>query len=236
MVEMNLISERNKPRSVRTGLARLMGLGKPRKRDRPPKGGTTAQASRANPLFSLGGDLSRLISHASSGSKLAAEGRIEEGMQAGLNRWFTTNLRGRKGQQGFTLIELLVVVTILGILAGIVTLSLVGLTTNANVQACRQEYNTVQTAIDALMADNNVTTVTAQAAPTNDMTRSITGSGGYALFINLSSPPSGSKQTRNYTRNGTTQFYYTWDGFGKINGISKSSSATDKLDGCTPKV
>ena len=56
-----------------------------------------------------------------------------------LYRYFARNMRGKKGQSGFTLIELLVVVTILGVLAAIVTLSLVGLTTNAQAKACEQE-------------------------------------------------------------------------------------------------
>ena len=144
-------------------------------------------------------------------------------MRTGLYGWFNANLRGRKGQQGFTLIELLVVVTILGILAAIVTLSLVGITSNANANACRQEYNTVQTAIDALMADNNVDTVQA-LGPTNDMTQTIaTDPAGnkFALFVTLGGV--GVTQTRNYTRTGTTQYYYTWDGHGKITGISDSS-------------
>lgn len=150
----------------------------------------------------------------------------------GLYGWFDKNLRGKKGQRGFTLIELLVVVTILGILAAIVTLSLVGLTTNANVNACRQEYNTVQTAMDAMMADQNVDSVTAQTTPTNNMTTPIT-TNGTALFVTLGAP--GVTQTRNYTRNGTTQFYYTWDGFGKINGIYTTNSTSATLNGCTPK-
>lgn len=151
----------------------------------------------------------------------------------GLYGWLRKNLTGRKGQQGFTLIELLVVVTILGILAGIVTLSLVGLTTNANVQACNSEYKTVQTALDAFMADNNLDTVTS-VGPTNNMAQQIGPSlSAYALFVNLSNPPSGVTQAHNYTRNGTTQFYYTWDAHGKITLITKSSSTTDLLSGCS---
>lgn len=150
----------------------------------------------------------------------------------GLYGWMNKNLRGRKGQQGFTLIELLVVVTILGILAGIVTLSLVGLTTNANVQACNSEYKTVQTALDAFMADNNLDSVTS-AGPTNNMAQQIgPNDSAYALFVNLSAPPAGVTQNHNYTRNGTTQFYYTWDGHGKITLITKSPSTTDLLSGC----
>lgn len=148
--------------------------------------------------------------------------------------WFRRNLKGRKGQQGFTLIELLVVVTILGILAGIVTLSLVGLTTNANVQSCRSEYKTVQAALDAFMADNQVDQIN-PAGPTNDMTVGllpVVGGGplpvsttpGYKALFNGS--PSAANQSFNYTRNGLTQFKYTWDPNGRIIAIQGPSGCT----------
>lgn len=153
----------------------------------------------------------------------------------GIYGWFNKNLRGRQGQKGFTLIELLVVVTILGILAGIVTLSLVGLTTHASVQSCNQEYKTVQAALDSYMANNNLATLPvnahtdtngAQAAFTNDMT----GTTGSVQLYNAA-PTSTSP---NYTRNGTTQFFYTWDQFGRITGIGSSSGGAT-VTGCTPK-
>jgi prepilin-type N-terminal cleavage/methylation domain-containing protein len=134
--------------------------------------------------------------------------------------WFNKNLRGRKGQQGFTLIELLVVVTILGILAAIVTLSLVGLTTNANAQSCQAEYKTVQAALDAYMANNNLDTI-ANATDTNNMTNPV------VLYTN-----SPSSTTPNYTRNGTTQFFYTWDTHGKITNIYKDGSGGAPPGGC----
>jgi prepilin-type N-terminal cleavage/methylation domain-containing protein len=134
--------------------------------------------------------------------------------------WSIKNLRGKKGQHGFTLIELLVVVTILGILAGIVTLSLVGLTTRANVQACNTEYKTVQAALDAYMANqskvNGTATIPAQAVFTNDMSGGAIGSKTGTVPLYNTTP---SDTTPNYTRNGTTQFYYTWDQFGRILGI-----------------
>jgi prepilin-type N-terminal cleavage/methylation domain-containing protein len=150
----------------------------------------------------------------------------------GLYGWFNKNLRGRKGQAGFTLIELLVVVTILGVLAAIVTLSLVGLTTNASVQSCNAEYKTVQAALDAYMANNNLSALPAdQTAFTNDMT----GAGAAAplngtvkLFV---AAPSATNP--NYTRNGATQFYYTWDKSGKITAIGNSSGTA--ISGCAPK-
>jgi prepilin-type N-terminal cleavage/methylation domain-containing protein len=166
-------------------------------------------------------------------------------MKSGLYGWLNKNMthtKGRKGQQGFTLIELLVVVTILGVLAAIVTLSLVGLTTNASVQSCNSEYKTVQAAIDAAMASNNLGTITATSTTTatNDM-KFVLGtspawvvpvtnpSGNITLFNDNPGP-----KTPNYTRNGRTQFYYTWDANGKILSISKTATATDTLSGCAP--
>jgi prepilin-type N-terminal cleavage/methylation domain-containing protein len=158
----------------------------------------------------------------------------------GLYGWFSKNLRGRNGQKGFTLIELLVVVTILGILAAIVTLSLVGLTTHANVQACNQEHKTVQAALDSYMANNNlqilpVNTRTdvngAQVAFTNDMTNGAQGSktGSVPLYNAIPSDTS-----PNYTRNGTTQYFYTWDQFGRITAIGSTSGGA-AINGCVPK-
>ena len=141
----------------------------------------------------------------------------------GFNRWFKENLRGKKGQRGFTLIELLVVVTILGVLAGIVTLSLVGLTTNSSVQACNSEYKTVQAALDAFMAANNVDTINS-AGPTKNMGTTLmtappvppaTTGTPLALYN-----PNPGPTNPNFTRNGTTQFSYTWDAHGKITNIA----------------
>ena len=143
-----------------------------------------------------------------------------------LYRWFNNNLRGRKGQQGFTLIELLVVVTILGILAAIVTLSLVGLTTHANVEACNAEYKTVQSALDAYIADQNtltggVATVAEPAGVTNDMRTPVPLYNGTP-----------SDTAPNFTRNAKTQFYYHWNKYGQIDTIADSSGAA--ISGCKP--
>ena len=153
----------------------------------------------------------------------------------GLYGWFNKNLRGRKGQAGFTLIELLVVVTILGVLAAIVTLSLVGLTTNASVQSCNAEYKTVQAALDAYMANNNLSALTvSQGAFTNDMTGASAAAplnGTVKLYV---AAPSGTNP--NYTRNGTTQFFYTWDTSGKITSIATDKNGTQMPNNaCAPK-
>jgi prepilin-type N-terminal cleavage/methylation domain-containing protein len=155
-------------------------------------------------------------------------------VMAGLYGWLNKNLRGRKGQQGFTLIELLVVVTILGILAAIVTLSLVGLTTHANVESCQSEYKTVQAALDSYMANKNLQNVPKQDAFTNDMTGGVTvGTGLNAGTVPLyNGTPSDTSP--NYTRNGATQFFYTWDVYGKILAIGSDKGGT-VVTGCAPK-
>jgi prepilin-type N-terminal cleavage/methylation domain-containing protein len=67
------------------------------------------------------------------------------------------SLRSRKRRQGgFTLIEMLVVITILGILAAIVSVSLLGFTSTARKNALLAEKQTVQTAFDAMMHDQHV--------------------------------------------------------------------------------
>ena len=62
----------------------------------------------------------------------------------------------KNNQKGFTLIELLVVISILGILAAVVTMSLVGITAIATQRAGKTEANTVQVAYDTMLADRQV--------------------------------------------------------------------------------
>lgn len=132
----------------------------------------------------------------------------------GLYGYLARNMRGKKGQSGFTLIELLVVVTILGVLAAIVTLSLVGLTTNAQAKACEQEYKTVQAGLDAYMANNNLDGIAASAG-TSDMTSPV------LLYNNgVLNPIDGAHPT--YVRNSPTQWAYVWNSSGRITAIAQA--------------
>jgi prepilin-type N-terminal cleavage/methylation domain-containing protein len=80
-----------------------------------------------------------------------------------------------KGQGGFTLIEVLVVMTILGILAAIVSMSLLGVTASARAKARDAEKATVQAAFDAMLSDQqvsatNLSSVCNPNSYTSDMT------------------------------------------------------------------
>lgn len=73
-----------------------------------------------------------------------------------IERLIRATRRRRRQQGGFTLIELLVVITILGILAAIVSVSLLGITATARKNALAAEKQTVQTAFDAMLHDQHV--------------------------------------------------------------------------------
>ena len=63
----------------------------------------------------------------------------------------------QRGQGGFTLIELLVVVAILAILAGVAVFAVNGLTTDAELNACKIEKRSIRTASAAANASTVLT-------------------------------------------------------------------------------
>jgi len=72
--------------------------------------------------------------------------------------------KGSRGEKGFTLVELLIVFTLLGVLAAIMIPNVSGLVGYGQTQAAQAEKSIIQTAMDTMMARENVSTVTAVTA------------------------------------------------------------------------
>ena len=128
-----------------------------------------------------------------------------------------------KGQGGFTLIEVLVVMTILGILAAIVSISLLGVTGSARAKAASAELVTVQSAMDAMLADQQVA-----ATDSKGVGPIATACNGFAKTTDMAAFPGGGAQystpdtgavaflATHYLRQANTKYNYTCDGDGKV--------------------
>lgn len=69
--------------------------------------------------------------------------------------------RHSKGEKGFTLVELLIVFALLAVLAAIMIPNVAGFVAYGHTQSASTEKSVIQTAMDAMMAEESITTVTA---------------------------------------------------------------------------
>jgi prepilin-type N-terminal cleavage/methylation domain-containing protein len=103
-----------------------------------------------------------------------------------------------KEETGFTLIELLVTIAILGVLFGIVTLTLSGVGSNAAATTATAECGVVQSAADIWLAADTSNTITARAS---------------AAVIASSDSDA---QFKVYLRDLPTKYTYSWDAAGDV--------------------
>ena len=112
--------------------------------------------------------------------------------------------RGSEDQKGFTLIELLVVVGIIVALAAVIVPMVIQFSGRGDAGAASAEWDSIQSAIDTMMADNTLTAVNA---------------GGSAAFITDSfdfDAGSGTQNLSTYLRDPSTTYCYTWATSGRV--------------------
>jgi len=134
--------------------------------------------------------------------------------ESSMRRLLNELRRRRRNQKGFTLIEMLVVISILGILAAVVTMSMVGVVNLAQQRADAAELNTIQVALDTMANEQqvqaNAVCPTNPAPNTNDMSKfPVDGSTPAAPGDPVSLNP-------RYLRTLNTKHKYTCDADGKV--------------------
>ncbi len=131
-------------------------------------------------------------------------------------------LRRKRGQQGFTLIELLIVVAILGVLAAVVIPNVGRFLGTGESAAKDTELHNLQSAVVAMMTDNNTSTIIPVAAGTGAMdtfpdtatTAAAKGLGagdgdGYLLWGHDMTADAGVAALENYVTFNATTYCYT---------------------------
>ena len=119
---------------------------------------------------------------------------------------------------GFTLIELLVVIGIIVALAAITIPLVTRFTGSGKEGALAAETETVQTAMNAMMADTNITVV--------DENTSGPGIASWTAF-----PQGGNSETLDgYLKKSTTTYFYCWEANGEVYAQNAAANAPGTPD------
>lgn len=134
------------------------------------------------------------------------------------------------GQKGFTLVELLVVIGIIVALAGVTVPLITKFTGSGKTGAMAAETQTVQTAMNAMMAEQDITTVTAVEGgggnATNIWGALPAGTGAIMLYGTLGNQ---------YLKQVDTDYYYCWTAGGLVYPrVPDDPEASDDSGLCDP--
>jgi type IV pilus assembly protein PilA len=132
----------------------------------------------------------------------------------------TPATRVAKGQGGFTLIEMIVVVGIIAVLAAVIIPNIGRFINSGESGAMTAEKESVQTAMNAMMADKSVTTALTNLpeSGTQSWSENPTGGGAVALY--------GTTADTRYLQSASTVYFYCWDAAGQVTKQFKESDAT----------
>jgi len=109
-----------------------------------------------------------------------------------------------RNQQGFTLVEMLVVIGIIVALAAVIVPLVIQFAGDGAEAAENAEWDAVQTSLDTMMADKEMTAVGASSASTR-ITDSLDWDAG-----------SGTQTLAEYTRDANSNFCYQWATTGRL--------------------
>ena len=121
---------------------------------------------------------------------------------------------GKRDESGFTLIEMLIVVGIIVALAAAIVPQVVQFGGKGEEGQKASELSTVQTAMDNMMASNNLTALTAEATARKDWETYPTDAGAEKLF------------TGAYLRVTSTEWGYCWNTTGKVSQTDEKTDVT----------
>ena len=144
-----------------------------------------------------------------------------------MKRILSSNWVGLKDKQsGFTLVELLVVVAIVVGLAAAIIPNVGRFTGKGTEGATTTENETVQVAMDGMMAEAGITGLTANNLSTlgtavQTFTGLPTATGGGAITL----PDASTVDLTNYLRSATATYFYCWDATGVVTEQFTSAAA-----------
>ena len=119
--------------------------------------------------------------------------------------------RSEKREGGFTLIELLVVIGIIVALAAITVPLVTKFAGKGDEGALRSEIETIQSAMNAMMADKGIVAVTA-----NDKGTTSNGQNTWTAL------PTGTGTLDGYLKKNSAKFFYCWDSKGNVCAQNKT--------------